>query len=402
MRTRAGLIAIAMMVMVTVMSVEPLAVLAPDGEPFDPLVMGEVWRYEHGAENGTLWSMCWSPDGQLVAAAFFNNDVVVLNATSGEVVTILKASPEEDRCDGYAPSGHLPTRAVAWSPDGAYLAASGDDRVVYVFDTATWDIHRQLARHLGSVQSLAWSNSGDRLASGSGRDKVLPNGVGENETYIWDVDTATVLVRLVGHRDSVLGIAWSPDDSRIATASDDRTARVWDPATGEELVRLEGHTSGVLDCCWSPNGSRLVTGSRDYKARLWDVEANGSLGRWSDNNCVRSVDWHPDSDIIATSGVDRTLKFRNSTTGGLLNTIDDGIELESVVMKSRFDPSGVYLAATYGKAAILIVYGPVGSGADDGDDGRTAIAAAGMVAISVVGVILLVHPAIRKARRRRG
>jgi WD40 repeat protein len=251
------------------------------------------------------------------------------------------------------------------------------------------------------VQCLAWSNSGDRLATGSGRDKVVPNGIGENMTFIWDVERASVLVRLEGHRDSVLGISWSPDDSRIATASDDRTARLWDPDTGDELERLEGHTSGVLDCDWSPDGSILVTGSRDYKARRWVLGTEESA-RWSDNNCVRSVDYHPGGAYVATSGVDKTLKFRNSTTGSVLVTIDDGIDLGSVVMKSRFDPQGVHLVAAYGKAATVIMYGPEGAVPPEEEDDTAAFSGAIVFSIAIVGTLLILYPAVRKARRRRG
>jgi len=398
MRVPTPILALAVVLLLVV----PADVGAPADGDFDPEDIGEVWRYEHGPENGTLWSVCWSPDGVYVAAAFFNNDVVVLNGTTGDLLQTLVAMPEEGRCDGYAPPGHVPTRAVAWSPDGEHLAAGGDDTAIYIWDTSDWTVWRTLLGHEGSVQSLAWSREGDRLASGSGRDKVVPNGLGENKTFIWDVERATVLQRLEGHRDSVLGLEWSPDDSRIATASDDRTARIWDPETGEELDRLEGHTSGVLDCVWSPDGGLLVTGSRDYKARRW-VLGTETSDRWSDNNCVRSVDWHPGGGIVATSGVDKTLKFRNSTTGAVLVTIDDGIDLGSVVMKSRFDPQGVHLVAAYGKAAVVIMYGPEGAvpGTDDGDT-TAIISGTSILIIAILGTGLILYPAIRRARRRRG
>ena len=397
MRRFTPLLALAVVLLLTM----PPDVVAPADGDFDPQEIGEVWRYEHGPENGTLWSLCWSPDGVFVASVFFNNDVVVLNGTTGEVVQTLSAMPDESRCDGYAPPGHMPTRAVAWSPDGEHLAAAGDDRVIYIWDTSDWTLWRTLVGHEGSVQSLAWSHSGDRLASGSGRDKVVPNGPGENKTFIWDPVTATVLVRLEGHRDSVLGMEWSPDDSRLATASDDRTARIWDPANGEELDRLEGHTSGVLDCVWSPDGNLMVTGSRDYKGRRWDL-GTGVSDRWSDNNCIRSVDWHPQGAFVATSGVDKTLKFRNSTTGSVLVTIDDGIDLGSVVMKARFDPQGVHLVAAYGKAATVIMYGPEGAVPRPPDDTTAAISGSLIVLIAIIGVIAILYPAYRKARRRRG
>ena len=368
----------------------------------DPSTLGELWRHTRDPMNGTAWSLCWSPDGARIAVIYFDAHVLVLNASTGEEEADLLARPgEESRCDGYAPPGARPGRAVAWSPDGRWLAAGGDDRVVFVFDTATWQAHRHLTGHAGSVQSLAWSHDGTRLASGSGRDKVMPNGPGENKTFVWDVETSTVLLRLEGHTDGVLGIAWSPDDSLIATASDDRTARIWNSTTGEELARLEGHTSGVLDCAWSPNGTWLATGSRDYKARLWDPRANLSLGKWSDNNCVRSVDFHPSGTIVATSGVDKTLKFRNARTGSVLVTIDDGIDLDSCVMKSRWDPAGERIAAAYGKSATVILYGPGGAGGDGGP-GKALYSGLAVIAIATAGTVVLLYPALRKARRRRG
>jgi WD40 repeat protein len=46
---------------------------------------------------------------------------------------------------------------------------------------------------------------------------------------------------LAGHKGPVLRVAFSPDGSRIVTASADKTARVWDAATGEALIVLRGH-----------------------------------------------------------------------------------------------------------------------------------------------------------------
>ena len=48
--------------------------------------------------------------------------------------------------------------------------------------------------------------------------------------------------QLQGHTDFLYGVAWSPDGSKIATASHDFTARVWDASTGAEVKKLQGHT----------------------------------------------------------------------------------------------------------------------------------------------------------------
>jgi WD40 repeat protein len=65
--------------------------------------------------------------------------------------------------------------------------------------------------------------------------------------------------------------AFSPDGSRIVTASWDKTARIWDPASGKEITVLRGHESRLYSAAFSPDGSRIVTGSADKTARIWDA-----------------------------------------------------------------------------------------------------------------------------------
>jgi WD40 repeat protein len=73
------------------------------------------------------------------------------------------------------------------------------------------------------------------------------------------------------HDDAVNSAAFSPDGSRIVTASDDNTARIWDAATATEIAVLRGHKGWVKSAAFSPDGSRVVTASRDRTARIWDV-----------------------------------------------------------------------------------------------------------------------------------
>ena len=70
----------------------------------------------------------------------------------------------------------------------------------------------------------------------------------------------------------VTAASFSPDGSRIVTASQDNTAKVWDANTGAELLTLKGHTNWVYSASFSPDGLRIVTGSDDKTAKVWDAK----------------------------------------------------------------------------------------------------------------------------------
>ncbi|HEX6015533.1 MAG TPA: hypothetical protein VFY87_27785, partial [Geminicoccaceae bacterium] len=74
-------------------------------------------------------------------------------------------------------------------------------------------------------------------------------------------------------------VAWSPDEDgrRLATASDDRTARVWDATTGQKLLQFAGHEDRVRAVTWSPDGTRLATASDDGTARVRDTESRREI-----------------------------------------------------------------------------------------------------------------------------
>src|SRR6185503_19967494 len=92
---------------------------------------------------------------------------------------------------------------------------------------------------------------------------------------LWEVNRGQELVSLRAHADAVNAIAYSPDGTRLASASDDRTIVVWHAARGErqELLAahsLREHTGPVLAVAFSPDGKRVASAGDDRTGRLWD------------------------------------------------------------------------------------------------------------------------------------
>jgi len=85
---------------------------------------------------------------------------------------------------------------------------------------------------------------------------------------------------LVGHEDTIDDLAFSPDGARIATASWDATVRVWDRSTQRTLQILRGHNGRVFAVTFSPDGSRIVSGSDDTTLRIWDATTGEALPPW--------------------------------------------------------------------------------------------------------------------------
>jgi WD40 repeat protein len=181
------------------------------------------------------------------------------------------------------------------------------------FDRETWDLicdsrweQITLKGHSRDLMMVAISPDGNRLATAS-EDK---------SAKVWDAKTGNEILTLRGHTDFVIAVAWSPDGKRLATSSTDKTARIWDAETGKELFTLTAHTAYVYRAVWSPDGKRLATPSADKTARIWDAETGKELFTLTAHTSfVYDVAWSPDGKRFATTSEDRTTRIWDAETG---------------------------------------------------------------------------------------
>ncbi|HEX9941447.1 MAG TPA: CHAT domain-containing protein, partial [Thermoanaerobaculia bacterium] len=191
-----------------------------------------------------------------------------------------------------------PTRAVL-----VLLEVAKPDETAYAARRMRELLERPLSEailrgHEREVLSAAFSPDGTRVLTAS-RDGTA---------RVWAADGLSEPVVLRGHGGPVLA-AFSPDGQRVVTASTDGTARVWSVDGSGEPVILRGHQGGVLSASFSPDGRQIVTASEDGTARVWSADGSGEpMVLRGHEGSVLSAIFNPDGTRVVTISEDGTAR----------------------------------------------------------------------------------------------
>jgi len=216
-----------------------------------------VWEWQSESyvlkQQGHFFDMnalSYSSDAQHIATGGDDGKVKVWNTTSGFCFVTFTEHTAAVSCVDFAKQGQV-------------LFTASLDGTVRAYDLVRYRNFRTFTSP-SPVQftSLAVDPSGEVVAAGS---------TDTFEIFIWSVQTGKLLDILAGHEGPVSALAFSPTGNQLASASWDKTVRIWNPFNRTRVVEPFQLTADALSVAFRPDGKELAASTLDGQLWFWDV-----------------------------------------------------------------------------------------------------------------------------------
>ncbi|MBN1450578.1 MAG: helix-turn-helix domain-containing protein [Anaerolineales bacterium] len=279
-------------------------------------------------------SVDFSPDGKQFTSIGDDGTVILWDALTGQEILRLPGETE--------PSDFVSTQRITYSPDGKLLVAC-DSNLIKIYDPTNGDIIQALTGLQSEATAVAFSRDGAYIAAGSLDGTVI----------LWNTATGKVLSKSKHHTGALEGVTFSPDGKWLITASDDATIKVWNTATGD-IVHSYSEFTGLVDSItFNPAGTQLMFGTADG-LHIWqiDVDIDQDTPAFMDQEILLIPNsaggkFSPDGSLLATPSGNASsrnaITLMDATTGRELLVLSGHT---GWVMGLAFSPDGKWLAST--------------------------------------------------------
>ncbi|KAG0070058.1 hypothetical protein BGZ90_012773, partial [Linnemannia elongata] len=195
-------------------------------------------------------SVAFSPNGQLIASASSNRKVMLWDASTGDILSVF--------------DGHLDyIWKVTFSPDSQTIASGSGDKTLRLWEVNSSRSSIAIQDQIGGAHQVAYSRDGLSILSVNRHRRTIQQGdatTGARGSLSFEIPNPA----------RIHSLAFSLDDTWLATGCEDGSVRLWDCKTGAAGLVLEGHLSIVRSVAYSSCG-RWIASSDDGVVRLWDL-----------------------------------------------------------------------------------------------------------------------------------
>uniref|UniRef100_A0A804HX18 Anaphase-promoting complex subunit 4-like WD40 domain-containing protein n=1 Tax=Musa acuminata subsp. malaccensis TaxID=214687 RepID=A0A804HX18_MUSAM len=222
-------------------------------------------------DRGPITCIRWSPDCAVLAVAFGNSDLDLIDPATGHVV------------DGMEDENQAPVLSLAWRSnsiltvgrfDGRYLASGGQDKLVHIWDACMpvshhhsrqrqW-LHR-ISSHTSTVKAVDWCPT---------RSNLLASGGGCNDHCVkfWNTVNGACL-NSIDAGSEVCALLWDKNKSELLTShgSPNNQLTLWNYPSMTRVAEVSGHSSRILSLAGSPLGGVVASAAADETVKFWNI-----------------------------------------------------------------------------------------------------------------------------------
>ncbi len=262
-----------------------------------------------GTPRKPIHAVAWSPNGKWIAVAQYGR-VEILSPDKAQLLTALEGH-----------TGNV--NDIAVSADATLLAAAAGETglsgEVRIWNTADWQLLRTIPAHRDSLYAIEISPD----------QKLLATASYDQEIKLWNIADCKLVLTLKGHNGPVYDLAFHPQGHVLASASDDRTVKLWNVATGERLDTFSQPTKAQFAVAFSPDGRYVVGGGVDNRLRVWELGSAAKEGtnilrhaRFAHQAAISKLVFSPDGRGLISAGEDQIVKVWETESFTLQQTLE--------------------------------------------------------------------------------